>query len=185
MKYNNQSGQTLAWKTLKYRGKLIPQYQISTSGKVRRVIDRYGRTSTGTFMTAYKSGGRNGKGYDQVRLSVHGVHITCRVHQAVMETFSGAPMGADVNHKDGNKSNNCLSNLEYTTHSENMRHAINTGLIDKKGSKHPLAKLTEADVLLIRKLAEEKVPYIVIAERFGTSKKYVGAIKRRARWGHI
>lgn len=79
------------------------------------------------------------------------------VHRLVMESF--APIENmclfDVNHIDGNKRNNSLSNLEWCTKAENMRHARECGLFhpqDRYGEKHPMCKLTEDDVLQIRNL---------------------------------
>ncbi len=51
------------------------------------------------------------------------------VHSLVADRFIGPrPTGADINHKDGDKTNNCVTNLEYCTRAENMRHAVAMGL---------------------------------------------------------
>ena len=69
------------------------------------------------------------------------------VHRAVAIAFIPNPDNKpEVNHKDGNPHNNCVDNLEWVTHSENIQHAVNTGLIKtgkeshmygKRGSQHP------------------------------------------------
>ena len=51
-----------------------------------------------------------------------------QVHRLVARAFFGNKEGFDVNHKDGNKQNNTISNLEWCTHKENMQHAFRTGL---------------------------------------------------------
>ena len=54
-----------------------------------------------------------------------------RVHRLVMEAFIGPPPSDDtlVNHKNGNKLDNCVNNLEYSTPSENTIHAYEMGLM--------------------------------------------------------
>lgn len=67
----------------------------------------------------------NSRGYLQVDLYFLKPSKRIPIHQLVMQTFSpdGYFEGADIDHKDGNKHNNALSNLEYVTHAENvLRH---------------------------------------------------------------
>lgn len=69
------------------------------------------------------------KGYRRVLLSKNGVKKHFLVHRLIAETF--IPKADDrnyVNHKDGNKLNNCVSNLEWCTRSENQIHAYKKGL---------------------------------------------------------
>lgn len=70
-------------------------------------------------------------GYSSISFSFSGKTITRRVHRILMLSFeqiSGCE-GLEVNHKDGNKQNNTLLNLEWMTKQENMQHAIENGLI--------------------------------------------------------
>lgn len=64
------------------------------------------------------------------------------VHCLVMETFAPTDKpGMEVNHKDCRKSNNYLDNLEYVSHADNMKHAIESGRMEfrkRKGKDHPL-----------------------------------------------
>jgi hypothetical protein len=60
----------------------------------------------------------------------------------------------EVNHKDGNRMNEELSNLEWSTPSENMKHSFNNGLCKgffKKGLDSQNIKLTESDIKLLRR----------------------------------
>ncbi|MBE9142094.1 HNH endonuclease signature motif containing protein [Planktothrix mougeotii] len=68
---------------------------------------------------------RSTAGYRQI--SCYGK--TFLVHRVVWEAFNGEiPQGLQINHIDGNKANNSLSNLELVTPAENIRHAVKTGL---------------------------------------------------------
>lgn len=68
-------------------------------------------------------------GYKRVTMSAEGKTKRMTVHRIVAETFLIKNNETDVvNHKDGNKLNNCVENLEWVTPSENARHAFRTGL---------------------------------------------------------
>ena len=76
---------------------------------------------------------KNSHGYVCVILRKNGIRYSKKVHRLVAETFLPNPENKrEVNHIDGNKSNNELSNLEWVTSSENTRHAVNVGLISRK-----------------------------------------------------
>lgn len=71
----------------------------------------------------------NRDGYSQVILHKEGRQKNCSVHRLVANAFIPKVEGKDtVNHIDGNKQNNSVSNLEWCTHSENEKHAYATGL---------------------------------------------------------
>ena len=91
-------------------------YQVSNRGNVRR----NGRI---------KSQAIDHGGYCTVSLSVQSKQRTMSVHRIVATAFIPNPDGKrTVNHKDGNKLNNSVENLEWATHSENIVHANKTGL---------------------------------------------------------
>ena len=121
-----------SWKDItNYEG----YYQISNNGKIksiRRVI----------------LGGRHGKrtvnerilknvitqcGYLKVTLRKNNIDKTFVVHRLVAEAFiPNAENKPQVNHIDGNKTNNILNNLEWNDRFENMKHAFKNGLVDYK-----------------------------------------------------
>lgn len=75
---------------------------------------------------------KHGTGYSTVRLAKEGVVRTYRVHRLVAKAFLENPENKEyVNHKDGNKRNNSLDNLEWSTAGENTTHAIINGLKPK------------------------------------------------------
>ena len=74
-------------------------------------------------------------GYAEVSLSMSGHTRRLFVHRIVATAFIPNPENkCDVNHIDGNKQNNCLTNLEWATRKENVNHAISTGLMHPESS---------------------------------------------------
>jgi len=89
-------------------------------------------------------------GYLVKNLNKDGVKTQYKMHRIVCGAFIENPENKpDVNHIDGNKQNNKLTNLEWCNRSENMIHAVQTGLL--KGKKRPNVKLTNEQVAYIRK----------------------------------
>lgn len=101
-------------------------YEVSNYGQVRS-IDR--KISNGYIDQLHRgkvlSQFTNEKGYKRVRIQQNGVPKSFRVHRLVVEAFIGAiPDTLQVNHIDGDPSNNRLNNLEVVTASENQIHAV-------------------------------------------------------------
>lgn len=89
-----------------------------------------------------------------------------------------------VNHKDGVKSNNKSSNLEWCTGSYNTKHAFDIGLCTHKGTNNSNAKLTENDIHVIRSLFD-KMTSIKIAKEFNVSSAMISCIKQGKNWAHV
>src|SRR4051812_24372561 len=88
-------------------------YEVSNRGRVRRSAPGKG-TRVGKVLSPAFEGG----GYHFVRLSKYGVQSIKKIHILVAEAYIGArPFEAHINHKDSNKTNNSLSNLEYVSQS--------------------------------------------------------------------
>ena len=96
----------------------FPNYEVSNMGNVRN-------KSNGVYLKQFL----DNVGYLQVNLCNNDGHKSVRVHTLVAEGFLGArPEGYDINHEDGNKTNNNVSNLSYCTRSANVLHAYANGL---------------------------------------------------------
>ena len=82
----------------------------------------------------------NGHGYLQVNLQGK----MLRVHRLVAEAYIPNPEGKkDVNHKDGNRKNNCVSNLEWATRKENCNYEIHK---ERKGNLTPIRCIETGEV---------------------------------------
>ena len=131
---------------------------------------------------------KDGHGYHCVNIMVGSHQKMLRVYRLVAEYFLPNPeKKPQVNHIDGNKDNNDVSNLEWCTEKENIQHAVRTGLkVGKKGEKHPMSKSKEQ---LIRKICEllttKKYTRQEIADMLGTTLSVVAHVKKRDRWNHI
>lgn len=105
------------------------------------------------------------------------------VHRLVVLRYLGEPHGRHVNHKDGNKLNNALHNLEYVTRAGNAVHAHATGLINAKGEGNGRAILTEEDVKDIR--SRENPDTIQLAKEFGVSRNTIYNVINRHTWKQV
>ena len=111
----------------------------------------------------------------------------CGAHRIMWIYHNGPiPDGLEVNHKDGNRKNNQLSNLELLTRGENLAYAFKIGLADQRGERSSRAKLTNIQVLEIRRLYKtKKYTQKQIAIKFNVTQGNIGNIITRKRWTHI
>jgi hypothetical protein len=159
-----------------------PEYQVSDTGKVRRV--------------GYASGARVGRilrqlrnkktGYFSVCLSRSADQVRIDVHRLVAMAFHGPRPSADhlVAHNDGSRTNNHARNLRWATQSENLRDCREHGTA-LLGARNPMSRLDEVDVRSIRRMKMVGVPRAVIAEGFGLHKRTVFRILSGDHWGHV
>ena len=121
-------------------------YRVNAIGEIYSV--RFNRV-----LKQFYRGSRSDNKYLVVDLNKDGTRKTTSVHRIVAETFIPNPRNLPcVNHKDGNKDNNCVENLEWCTYSENNFHACRMGL--KKipsGTKNKNSKLSSDEVVEIKK----------------------------------
>lgn len=109
-------------------------------------------------------------GYMQVNLSMNGERKSIMIHQLIAEAFLNKPSDYGngfivINHIDGNKENNSLDNLEYTTQQDNVRKAFKMNLNKNKGYNHYKSlKLTDHKINKILILFERDYLYSEIAK---------------------
>ena len=158
-------------------------YAVSSLGRIKRLL----RSRTSLPGKIFP-GTANLDGYLVVTLRKNNKKRIELIHRLVAGAFLGTcPSNKEVNHKDGNKKNNCIDNLEYITQLENITHAIKLGLVVKaRGESQGTSKLTERQALQIKKLCQEKkFSQKKIAEMFNISKGAVEEIAQERNWAWL
>ena len=122
----------------------------------------------------------NGKGY--LRVSI-GKKLKF-VHRLVAEKYIPNPNNLpQVNHKDGNKLNNCIDNLEWVSNEDNRKHALKNGL-HLYGEKCSWSKLKEKDVIYIL----DNYPKMTIKElsiKFNVNRNTISDIVHHRTWKQL
>lgn len=156
-------------------------YEVSNMGRVKSL-----HTSQGRILKQYTKDNE----YMKVNLSKDGTCNTKRVHRLVATAFIQNPNNYEViNHKDGNKKNNTVDNLEWCTRSYNTKHAYRNGLINMDTRKK--------SIILYKRYGEYK-SIAEAAEALGVNRRvlskainqnssthdFIGVIKDDVRMGH-
>lgn len=108
-----------------------------------------------------------------------------RVHRLVLEAFAGpAPPGMECLHLDNNRANSAIDNLKWGTRKENMEQMVASGT-SAKGIKNHKAKLTDDNIIAIRKLVLSGKTHKEIAREFGVVRSVISLISSRKIWKHV
>ena len=155
---------TEIWKPIRR----FPNYEASNLGRIRTTS---GKLSHKILQHKYE------------HVSVHRYRKTKRchyiipVHHLILETFVGPkPKGYYTNHRNGIKSDNRVSNLEWVTPKENVHHAFRTGLMNVD------LGLKKGDLKTIRMLCKNRIPVWMIADQFKVSVGTIYNIKKYIHW---
>lgn len=126
-------------------------------------------------------------GYSIVSFYVNGKCIRKKAHRIVALAFVPNPENKpEVNHKNGIRSDNNASNLEWLTHKENMQHSFlylnRPRVLGLKGEQNPQSKLSGSQILDIR---NTKGTLKNIATKYNVTTSLISQIKLRKSWKHI
>ena len=164
-----------------------PSYEVSNDGEVRSVSRYVGsrwespRLIPGKELTQFS----DSYGYLVVKVRVGGRGVMKKVHRLVAEAFLPNPESKpQVNHKDTNKKNNRVDNLEWVTAKEHGRHSSEKGL-RPRGSANGQAKLTEVMIPAIRARLGSGESMVSISKDYGVSPYPILCIKRGKTWKHV
>lgn len=135
--------------SVKIRG--YPNYQITEEGNVYSLKSK-----------KYLKKSLDGNGYYKISLCKNGKQKTFKIHRLVASHFlKNIENKICVNHKNGNKLDNSVNNLEWCTHSENIKHAYDIKLkMPRKGNqysnKNIFWKISKKDKIFILKNMNKK-----------------------------
>jgi hypothetical protein len=158
-------------------------FEISSVGRLRNIktghICKPEVLSSGYLSCRVTCGKRDSK-----------IHII--IHKGVALTFLPNPNDLPcVNHIDGDKTNNCVENLEWFSYGHNLRHAYDTGLFDKSvisGENNHASKLTSEEILYIRSVyvkGSRQFGARALARKFDVNRVTIASIINGRTWANV
>jgi len=165
-------------------------YEVSNLGRIRSISMPHPTRRRAIVSTIRKfslNGGRKGTKYHSVMLTRvnPNIRISRSVHRLVAIAFVPNPENKpEVNHKDGDKTNNYYDNLEWCTRKENVQHSSKTGLLLSNGA-HFNAKLSVTKVIQIKRQLANGVKQCVIAKKYNIGTSTINQISSGKQWKHV
>ena len=145
-------------------------YQVSSFGRIKSA--RNGRVMSPVLDTY---------GYETLKLYRAGKATRYKVHRLVCRAFNGdGPPDYDVAHLDGSRTNNTPSNLKWLSRKDNLAHKVEHGTA-QRGERGAAAKLTAAQVEMIRQRGARGEKPIAIARDYPVGRSHIASIIRQDR----
>lgn len=177
------------WETIKG----CSNFKISNKGRVKSISrkirfvhavtgNEHFRKTKDVILKAIK----DKRGYYLVSLrGDDGLIYRTPIHRLVAESFIPNPNNYQIiNHIDGVKSNNCVENLEWCNHQQNMKHAALNGL-SVFGERHYKSKLTNEFVELLKIKMALGFNNCELSREYGISSKAIAEIRSGRKWQHV
>lgn len=153
----------------------FPKYRVSNLGRVKYIADTVRIRKPHVFRG----------GYFGVTFRRNGRNTTRNLHRLVATAFIPNPDNLpEVNHKDGNKLNNHVNNLEWCTQAFNTLHAYESGLCKTVGERHHMNKLKIREVQEIRRYYGVFTP-TQLANKYSVSRTLIRSIWNNKIWRHL
>ena len=159
-------------------------YQVSDTGQCRRITGGSG-TCTGRIVKPKRAGWKGQ--YLAFDLWRDNKSSQVYAHRAVLVAFISDPPdeNSQANHRDGNKHNNCVSNLEWSTPLENQRHRYDVLGKTQNGEENGSNKYSNEQINRIRELYLAGYKQRRIAEMVGIDYRYINQIVHGKAWKHL
>ena len=164
-------------------------YAVSNLGRIRRERAAMGARKGYLLRLSLRNG------YTYFNPVCNGIQTIAYVHHVVASAFLGVrPTGHEINHKNGIKTDNLSTNLEYISASENCKHAFRLGLsrppggnnhIPARGERCGSARLTEKQVRELRRRHKNGEGLRPLAREFGVVHATVRLAVSGSTWSHV
>jgi len=160
---------TEQWKTIQD----FEEYAVSNHGRVARIVGKRRILKVGIV-----------GGYRRVNLYKSGKAFSRKIARLVAQAFIPNPLGLpEVNHIKNPKTNDHVSNLEWMTHSQQIKHAVDNSLYHR-GSQLSHHKLTTKDVLKIQQLGAAGTSNRAVAAIYGVHRSTIESAIKGMTWKH-
>jgi hypothetical protein len=158
------------------------EYQVSNLGRIKSLKKNK--------LEKLLSQCNHTNGYKYVSLSKNGVAKHYYVHRLVAESFLlNSDNKLEVNHIDGDKTNNHVENLQWVTRQENVKHEFDNGygyVPNLKGENHGSSKLKESQVINIYiAYHKDNIRISDLSKKYNISESAIDSIVKNRNWKHI
>jgi hypothetical protein len=165
------------WKMIKNSSR----HAVSNKGRVIRYVGDDSPCLSESMLNWKEIKPHFSDGYAKVQIDIFGKNTTKLVHRLVIEAFIGES-DSEVNHKDCNRSNNNLENLEWVSRSENIKHAYMNGRLFDEGNERRGRKLVSSDIDKIKELHKSGYTHQKIASLYNVSRVLITKVLNNKSW---